>query len=121
MDRNNYKSSYNWQTYIYNNRDTWNNFTKYCNNPEYGYNGFTDNLTMLQPMDDAATAYDTNMRTPTAAEWQELIDNTTSQWVTLNGVSGAKLTAANGNSIFLPAVGANWLSDIIWLLLVINT
>lgn len=105
------KASYNWETYVYNNGDIWDKLTKYCNNPEYGYNGFTDNLTRLQPMDDAATAFDTNMRTPTAAEWQELINNTTYQWVTINGVAGVKLTAANGKSIFLPAAGKKWLYD----------
>ena len=29
--------------------------TKYCNNSEFGYNGFTDDKTVLDPEDDAAT------------------------------------------------------------------
>lgn len=105
------KSNYNWATYKYCEGEAWDNLTKYCNNPEYGYEGFTDNLTTLQPMDDAATAFDSNMRTPTAAEWQELFDNTTSEWVMQNGVAGTRLTAANGNSIFLPAAGKKYLAN----------
>ena len=92
---------YNWSTYRYSNGD-YDQLTKYCNNSSYGYNGFTDGLTTLQPGDDAATA-NYGGRTPTQAEWQELIDNTTSQWTTINGVNGRCFTGTNGNSLFLPA------------------
>ena len=41
--------------------------TKYCNNSEYGYNGFTDGLTELLPEDDAATqAWGDEWQTPSA-------------------------------------------------------
>ncbi|KWW28322.1 MAG: hypothetical protein AUK63_1962 [bacterium P3] len=33
------------------------------------------------------------------------MDNTTDEWTTLGGVNGRRFTAANGNSIFLPAAG----------------
>ncbi|KWW27698.1 MAG: hypothetical protein F083_2594, partial [bacterium F083] len=99
------KEVYNWSTYRYCNGDS-DQLTKYCNDSDYGYNGFTDNLTILQPGDDAATAnWGDGARTPTKEEWQELIDNTTSTWTTLGGVNGRRFTAANGNSIFLPAAG----------------
>lgn len=98
------KSVYNWNTYIYGNH--W-EFTKYCNYSSCGYNGFTDTLTTLQPGDDAATA-NYGGRTPTADEWQELIDNTTSEWTTLNGVNGFRFTGSNGNRLFLPAAGYRW-------------
>lgn len=81
--------------------------TKYCTNPDYGFNGFTDNLTILQPMDDAATA-NYGGRIPTEEEWNELLDRTTSCWVTINGVNGRRFTGPNGNSIFLPAGGYRW-------------
>jgi len=42
---------------------------------------------------------------PTAAQVQELIDGTTQEWTTVDGVAGMKFTASNGNYIFLPAVG----------------
>lgn len=98
------KSNYDLSTYAYGN--DWTQLTKYCTDSEYGLNGFTDNLTTLQSSDDAAAV---NMgggaRTPTYDEWNELIDNTTAEWTTLNGVNGRKFTAPNGKSIFLPAAG----------------
>jgi hypothetical protein len=42
---------------------------------------------------------------PTQAEWQELYNNTTSTWITQNGVNGRLFTASNGASLFLPAAG----------------
>ena len=45
-------------------------------------------------------------RLPTRDEFQELIDNCTWTWTTLNGVKGSKFTSKkNGKSIFLPAAG----------------
>ena len=102
------KDTYNWSTYQYANGTSDNDpqLTKYCANSAYGYNGFTDNLTTLLPEDDAATAnWGGDWRMPTQAEFQELIDNTTVTWTTRNGVNGRLFTAANGNSLFLPAAG----------------
>lgn len=42
------KTTYNWSTYRYCNGD-YVKLTKYCGNSSYGYNGFTDDLTVLQP------------------------------------------------------------------------
>lgn len=96
------KSSYSWDTYAYG--SGYFQLTKYNNN---SYFGVVDSLTTLQPEDDAAT---TNMgngaRTPTKEEWQELINCTLSTWTTLNDVYGLKVTAFNGNSLFLPAAGS---------------
>lgn len=100
------KRVYDWSTYRYCNGD-YDQLTKYCNNPNFGYKGFTDSLTFLQPGEDAATA-NYGGRTPTKEEWEELIRYTTSQWTTLNGVYGRRFTASNGNSIFLPAAGDRW-------------
>lgn len=97
------KSTYYWSNYNYCNGG-YDQLTKYCFNSEYGYNGFTDNLTILQSGDDAATA-NYGGRTPTSAEWQELINNTTIEWTTQNGVNGRRFTGSNGNSLFLPAAG----------------
>lgn len=98
------KSVYDWSNYAYG--SDYNQLTKYCNNSNYGYYGFTDNLTTLQPSDDAATqVLGGGARIPTKAEWQELLDNTTAEWTTQNGVNGRKFTAANGSSLFLPAAG----------------
>ena len=106
------KSTYNWSTYRYCNGD-YNQLTKYCNISSLGYNGFTDNLTVLEAMDDAATqALGSGARMPTADEWRELINNTTSTWTTQNGVKGRKFTASNGKSLFLPAAGRRWVDEL---------
>lgn len=43
---------------------------------------------------------------------EELLDNCTYEWTTLNDVSGGKLTSnTNGGSIFLPAAGGRYGSD----------
>jgi uncharacterized protein (TIGR02145 family) len=107
------KTTYNWSTYrycVYNENDEnysgWNSLTKYCNNAEYGNNGFTDALTTLEASDDAATAnWGAGWRMPTLSEMQELYGNCTHEWTTQNGVNGEKFTGSNGNSIFLPAAG----------------
>ena len=99
------KNWYDWSTYQYCNGSE-NTLTKYCSNSSCGYNGFTDDLTILLPEDDAATAnWGGNWRMPTKEEWQELYNNTTMTWTTQNGVSGMLFTASNGNSLFLPAAG----------------
>lgn len=92
------KSVYDWSTYRYARYDS--------DQGEYvptKYTG-TDGLTILQPGDDAATA-NYGGRTPTKAEWEELVNNTTSRWMTVNGVYGRCFTGPNGNSLFLPAAG----------------
>ena len=86
--------------------------TKYCNQSEYGYNGFTDNKTVLDPEDDAATVnLGDNWRMPTLVEYQELLENCTSTWTTLNGVNGMKFTSNKpgyaDRCVFLPAAGVN--------------
>ena len=102
------KDYYDWSTYKWCNGSR-NTLTKYCTNSNYGYNGFTDNLTVLQPGDDAATAnWGSGWRTPTREQWQELYQNTTNTWTTRNGVNGRFFTASNGNSLFLPAAGYRW-------------
>lgn len=42
---------------------------------------------------------------PTFAQINELLDNCSSVWTTLNGVNGRKFTGPNGGTIFLPAAG----------------
>ena len=97
------KYNYDWITYRY---GSLNHLTKYCSSPSYGYNDFTDNLTTLQPKDDAAKAnWGRGWRMPTDSDWLELYQNTTNTWTTQNGVKGCLFTATNGASIFLPATG----------------
>ncbi len=97
---------YYWDSYKWckGNYDT---LTKYCNNSDYGYNGFTDGKTVLDMDDDAARAnWGGEWRMPTRSEFEELLNNTTNEWTTQNGVNGCQFTSkTNGNSIFLPAAG----------------
>lgn len=101
------KEQYNWSTYRYCTvfgEDSLQTLTKYNLNSDYGT---VDDLTTLQAVDDAATvALGNGARIPTKGEWEELINNTTNEWTTLNGVHGLMLTASNGNSLFLPAAGS---------------
>ena len=108
------KSSYSWSNYQHC-HGSGTTLTKYCPKSWCGYNGFTDNLTTLLPEDDAATAnWGADWRMPTFSEWEELSNNTTTTWTTLNGVRGKLFTASNGNGLFLPTSGyrsGSWLSD----------
>ena len=50
---------------------------------------------------------------PSPSQFQELIDNTTSTWTTQNGVNGRLFTSKNnGKSIFIPAAGRAWGSEV---------
>ena len=63
---------------------------------------------LVKGYDAAAQIMGGNWRIPTDTEFQELIDNTNSVWITNyngSGVNGRKFTASNGNSIFIPAAG----------------
>ncbi len=89
-------------------------FTKYCTSSSFGYNGFTDGKTELDPEDDAATAnWGSEWRTPSLDQIQELIDNCTIEWTTKNGVNGRLFTSnINGASLFFPAAGYRWSSGL---------
>ena len=106
------KGTYNWSTYRYADGDD-NRLTKYCNKSDYGNNGFTDNLTTLQSGDDPATSWGSGWRTPTKAQWEELLANTTNEWTTRNGKSGRLFTSKkNGQTLFLPAAGHRYRSSL---------
>ena len=73
------------------------NFSKYNS---------SDRKRVLDLEDDAVyAALGGNWRMPTVDDWRELYNNTERQWTQVNGVNGYKLTASNGNYIFLPAAG----------------
>ena len=64
------------------------------------------NGVLAKEYDAAAQIMGSGWRIPTQTEWQELLNNTTNEWATINGVSGRKFTSKiNGNSIFIPAAG----------------
>lgn len=93
------KSSYTWSNYKFGHSQN-GSFTKY----DSGVG--TDNKSVLDPEDDAATVnLGGGWRTPTRKEWKELYEQCTWTWKTRNGVNGMQVTGPNGNSIFLPAGG----------------
>lgn len=99
-------NAYDWESYKYANDDC-KKLTKYCNNPAFGNNGFTDTFVKLQPDDDAATVnWGNGWRMPTTAEVQELREQCSYAWTTQNGINGRLITGPNGNSFFLPAAGS---------------
>lgn len=85
--------------------------TKYCLTEA---NGTVDNKSVLEPEDDAANvSWGSQWYMPTVTEIEELVSYTVPEWTTLNGVSGRKFTSTiNGNSIFLPASGLRYETDI---------
>ena len=99
------KDYYGWSTYKWcNGRES--TLTKYCFDSSYGYNGFTDGKTELDPEDDAAYVnWGPSWRMPTFEQLYELYEKCTSVWTTQNGVNGRLFTGPNGNTLFLPAAG----------------
>lgn len=67
------------------------------------------NGVLAKEYDAAAQIMGSDWRMPTITEFQELLDNTDSEWVDNyngSGVNGRKFTSkTNGNSIFFPAAG----------------
>ena len=102
------KELYDWSTYKWCN-GTNSTMTKYCTDSSYGYNGFVDNKTELDPEDDAAYVnWGENWRIPTCDQFEELKTECTWTWTTLDGVKGQLVTGRNGNTMFLPVAGGRW-------------
>ena len=100
---------YDWESYKYS-KGGIHNYTKYCNSSEFGYSGFTDNKSVLDAEDDAATAnWGEGWHMPTIADFRELIDNTNWEIINnyMNGATGCKFTNKNDESkyIYLPSAG----------------
>ncbi|MBR1809330.1 MAG: hypothetical protein IJ776_08085 [Paludibacteraceae bacterium] len=105
------KDNYDWKTYKYGKSTR--SLTKYNTSKDCG--PVVDSLLTLEPEDDAATVnWGGRWRTPTKAEWLELIDNCKWQTGKLNDVKGFYFTAPNGNSIFLPLAGIKRLDKTWW-------
>ena len=117
------KLKYNWNNYKFGKK--YNKLTKYCNNYEYGLNGFTDNLANLQSEDDAAyqnkKLHNFKFHIPTKEQCEELINYTNNYWVNnydptklkhnseddsgIFDLNGRIFEGKNGNQLFIPATG----------------
>src|SRR5574344_1406072 len=93
------KSDYSWKTY------------KYYNSSTDEYINISSNISGTQ-YDVAHVKWGGSWRMPTHAEFDELYSKCTSTWTTYNGVNGIKFVGPNGNSIFLPAAGGRWCTDV---------
>ncbi len=80
--------------------------SKYSTDSIHWTDGWMDNLTILEPADDAATVnWGENYRMPTRKEFQELIDHCAWEWTTSGHRYGYRVTGKDEASIFLPAAG----------------
>lgn len=93
------KFSFHWDDYKWNPSGDGETFTKY-NTPKDA---------RLDLENDAAHV---NMggswHMPSSEQIQELINETTSNWIKLDNVNGRHFTSKNGKSIFIPAAGYAW-------------
>ena len=96
------KETYTWSNYKWcNGSET--TLTKYCNDSSYGV---VDNKMELDPEDDAAYEnWGSMWRMPTSEQQDELRQNCTWEWATVNGMGGYNIIGPNGASIFLPVAG----------------
>lgn len=76
----------------------------------YTYKKNPETLSFIR--DVASVKMGRNWRMPTVEELQELIDECTWTWTTLNDVNGYNVEGPNGNAIFLPAAGYRYDSDL---------
>ena len=96
------KKDCSWETYKWCD-GTSISMTKYCTDSS---EGSVDNKKVLDFEDDVAhIKWGGSWRMPTKAEQDELRNNCSWEWTTLNGVNGYRVTGPNGNKIFLPAAG----------------
>ncbi len=104
------KESYNWTTYKWCN-GSWDSMIKYGVKSSFGV---VDNKTVLDPEDDAATMnWGSEWCMPTKEQQDELRNNCTREWTTINGVKGCLLTSnINEATLFLPAAGYIWNSTV---------
>ena len=103
------KEDYSWETYKWCN-GTSTSMTKYCTAKWFGT---IDNKTVLDLEDDVANVlWGGDWRMPTLSEVNELKEHCTWEWTNVNGVDGYKVTGPNGNSIFLPAAGYSYGTDV---------
>ena len=113
-----YWNSYKWMT---DGMSSWSGVNKYTfadgqtSGVWYNSNGefIGDNKTILELSDDAANAsWGGDWRMPTKEDQDELRNECTWTWTINNGIKGYTVTGPNENSIFLPAAGDRYDSDL---------
>lgn len=103
------KYGYKWASYKWCNGSSTTQ-TKYCTDSSYGT---VDNKKVLDLEDDAAHVnWGGDWRMPTKEEQDELRTKCTLTLGSQNGVKGYIVVGPNGNSLFLPAAGYRYSSDL---------
>lgn len=98
-------SDYDWDDYKWCN-GTENGITKYSISSS---DGIEDNKTQLELIDDAArVSLGVPWRMPTVDEFSFLCNSCKWTKTTINNINGYKVTATNGNVLFLPAGGMHY-------------
>jgi hypothetical protein len=90
---------------------TWNDYKFSIDGSSSNFSKYTTKGATLDLEDDAAhTNMGGSWHMPTPEQCQELIDNTTSEWATQDGVNGRLFTSKkdSSKSIFIPAAGEAW-------------
>lgn len=99
------KPYYDFTTYMHC-KGTPKTLTKYCTNADYGT---VDSKTRLESTDDAATTlWGEGWRMPTTDDINELIENCTWTFDSINGQRGFYIAGKNGNKIFMPVAGTQY-------------
>lgn len=80
--------------------------TKYCSLSEYGNEGYTDTLSTLERIDDAASIlWGEDWCIPTKDQWEELLEQCTWKHIWKFDLDGYEVIGESGQSIFLPESG----------------
>lgn len=94
------KDSYDWSTYIH------------CDGTKETCHNLGSDIAGTQ-YDVAHVKWGGSWVMPSKEQQDELRNNCTLEWTTVNGVNGRKFTSKiNGGSIFLPAAGGRWYSEL---------
>lgn len=103
------KNNFTWDSYMWCKGSAY-TLVKYCDNNTYGS---FDCKISLELEDDVANAELGNeWRMPTVEEQNELLNECAWEWTSVDEVNGYKVTGLNGNSIFLPAAGFRYGSEL---------
>ncbi len=86
-------------------------FNEYTYDLKNKYNASNETLELID--DVAYQKWGDKWKIPTETQIQELIDNCTWTWTTINNVNGYRVTGTNGNSIFLPAAGFRYNMELV--------
>ena len=122
-DGGGYPYKFTWDNYKYSSYDAEGHvvFSRYCQQPIYGLNGYTDTLTVWEE-ENMPTLSNNKLKgwkVPTKAQWEELIANTRNEWYAVIYSAGYSretnvatkvwkgwwFEGKNGKELFLPASG----------------